>query len=383
MSAILAVLLLAACDPSSSETSPSTGPASPSPTESSLTTGPVDPAPTESSPSTEPADPSSPESSSSAGSVAPSPGVTESSEPPAQENPLRREITYNPYQVPTAFEPLFDDAMRAEYARLINAIMERKETIPVNPEMKGRKNSWLVTAVLSQINPVGTLVSVGTLPGGKELVIDYYYDEAEHARMVASIAPKIESLVGDLIPMQANELDAALAVYEHLARTTDYTQMGPLTGPYGVLIDSSGMCVGFATGMSWLLQQAGFPSFSAIEWTPTDPEVEGHAWVLMSLGGEHFHLDPTFENGENKGQLLSYFGMTDEQRLITVGGPFTSVVDGGQSVASASDDRFAPLREAVSFALDPVAHTVELHDGRGNTSRFSTETFVLIDENDA
>ncbi|MFT3889306.1 MAG: hypothetical protein QM713_14245 [Arachnia sp.] len=340
-SALLATLLLAACAPAS--TSPTT--TSPS--------APTSPSPTVTQTSTEPAE-------------------------PTQEPPIPRQITYDPYLLPEHVEGLFDDQLRAEYRRLIDAIMAGKESIPVDPAIEQRDDAWLPGAVISQLNPVGGPVMIGMSPNRKKVLFDYYFDKDEHRQMMDSIAPTVEGLVADLIPVQANDVDAVLAVYDHLARTTSYTQDGPLTGPYGVLIDRSGMCVGFATGMSWLLAQAGVKVSQPIEWTPTDPSVDGHAWSLTRIDGAYFHLDPTFENGETQGQRLTWFGLTDEQRIPSVGTPFTYVLDTGAPVPQATDTRFAPLQDAAYFALDPVAHTVELYDENGTKTVFSTETLTLV-----
>lgn len=336
MGSFLAVLLLAACNPTSSD----------------VVTSP--------------------------GAESPAPSITKTS-PPPQEAPVRREITYDPYLIPANLEPLFDDELRAEYARLVDAIMERKDSIRIDKGVEARDDGWLPGAVVSQLNPVGALAGKGTLPDGKTLVFEYHFDEAEHERMVASIAPRIEQLVADLIPEQANDLDAALAVYEHLARTTTYTQDGVLTGSYGVLIDSQGMCGGFASGMVWLLSQAGVDIASAVEWVAPSFDVEGHVWVLMSLDGEFSHLDPTFENGETMGMRLTRFGMTDEQRRETMNGPFTYIPDADLAAPPATDARFAPLQDAARFSLDPVGHVVTLRDENGAESRYSTETLSLID----
>lgn len=310
------------------------------------------------------------------------PAVTASSPSPEPtiEAPIPRAIPYDHYLIPAVAEPLFDDVLRAYYRRLVDAMLKGEKEFTVDPEVRGRDDAWIPSAVLSQLNPLGSLGSIGFTPDGKTQIIDYYFGD-DHARMVAAIAPRVEELVAQLLPLQANEVDAALAVHAHLARTTDYTQEGPLTGPYGVLVDSSGMCVGFATGGSWLLAQAGFDISDAVEWSPDAPEVEGHAWSLVLLDGEYYHLDATWENGENLGQRLTYFGLTEEQRLAPGAlGPFAYVPLLGDLVKmpTATDERFAPLQQAAYFAHDPVRHIVELYDPDGALTLFSTETLTLV-----
>lgn len=298
--------------------------------------------------------------------------------PTPSEAPVPRLISYDHYLIPKVADQVLDDLQRAYYRRLVDAVLAREESFPIPEGVREHDESWRAGALFSQLNPLGGLVMTGFAPDGKNMSMSYYFDEADHERMVQSIAPRIEQLVADLIPQQANEVDAVFAVYQHLATTTSYTQDGPLTGSYGVLIDSSGMCVGFATGMTWLLAQAGMDISYPVEWTPKDPEVAGHAWAIALLDGQHYHFDPTWDNGESGGLQLRYFGMTEAERLSGPVGPFGyTLLDDVVPAPSATDERFAPLREAVAYKRDPVRHRVLLRQADGTVSVFSTETLTI------
>lgn len=296
--------------------------------------------------------------------VAPSPEAS-------VEQPVPLRIEYDHYLIPELADGFLDEAQRAYYRRLVDAFLVREESFDLSPEVRGHEDAWRASALFGHLNPLGSLGTVSTSPDGMTQMLDYYFDEAEHASMVSSIAPRIEGLVADLIPEQANDLDAVAAVYQHLASTTSYTQDGPLTGAYGVLIDSSGMCGGFASGMSWLLAQAGFDIAYPVEWTPDDPEVEGHAWALVELDGHFYHFDPTWENDETGGLGLRFFGMTDAERISPgTPGPFAYLLlDDVLPLPEATDERFLPLRDVVGFMLDPVQHLIV---GDGAQATFST-----------
>lgn len=305
------------------------------------------------------------------------------SEPLVAEAEARtaREITYDHHLIPSAAEPFFDEELRAYYEQLVDAVIAREPSFPMPDGVYARPDSWRAVALFQGSNPLGGLVAPSNSPDGSTQFLDYYYNEAEHARMVESIAPHIERLVAELIPEQANDLDAALAVYEYLSLTTTYSQEGSLTGSYGVLIDSTGMCVGFATGMVWLLEQAGISNSHSVSWFPDDPNVEGHTWTVSTFDSANYHVDPTWENGETAGFGLRYFGMTEEERLAPgTLGPFQmDWLDDVVENPTATDERFAPLRDAVAYSLDPVVHLVEAQMPDGETIVFSTETLSVVD----
>lgn len=297
------------------------------------------------------------------------------------EEPTPLQITYNHHLIPSLAAPLFDEELRTYYDLLVDAVLTGETSFPLPEGIKGREDSWRASAVFGNINPLGGLVFLSSSVDGSTQIVDYVFDAAEHARRVAEMGPRAEELIAEILTADANAVDAVLAVYQNLAQNTVYTQEGALTGPYGVIFEGEGMCVGFGAGSTWLLEQAGFPVSHPATWDSGTWEIEGHTWFTATLNGESYHFDPTFENGVTGGYGLVYFGMTDSERDAEGGYlPFAlDWVDDVIASPTATDTGFAPLRETVFYHLDQSEHLVWAEMPDGGTLAFSTETLEVLD----
>ncbi len=82
---------------------------------------------------------------------------------------------------------------------------------------------------------------------------------------------------------------------------------------YGALVDGRAVCEGYARAMQWLLEQCGSESGLV---TGTDLKGESHMWNLVTVNGEPYHLDVTW-NDSNDLPRHNYFNMTTEEAQTT------------------------------------------------------------------
>jgi hypothetical protein len=108
---------------------------------------------------------------------------------------------------------------------------------------------------------------------------------------------------------------------------------------------------------------------------------EAHVWTMVQVDGAWFHFDPTFEQSENEGAGLLYFGMDDSRRIDTgVLLPIGSGVDSWfiHNAPECSDDRLAVFAGATHWELDSTAHLLRLYYVEGEAPVvFDTEKLVV------
>lgn len=78
---------------------------------------------------------------------------------------------------------------------------------------------------------------------------------------------------------------------------------------YGALVEGEAVCEGYAKSIQLLLTRAGV-SCSMIR-----GEADGipHMWNVVQLGGEWYHLDPTWDDNDSEGRVhYEYFNLTTE-----------------------------------------------------------------------
>ena len=78
---------------------------------------------------------------------------------------------------------------------------------------------------------------------------------------------------------------------------------------YGAIVDGEAVCEGYAKSMQILLSRAGIPCLMI----RGDAEGVAHMWNTVELGGEWYHVDPTWDDNDAEGHIsYEYFNLTTE-----------------------------------------------------------------------
>lgn len=244
---------------------------------------------------------------------------------PLPENPLKGSKERNPDSVEKyAYNQLNDDE-KAAYNTFIDAIKEYKTEIndigiPLSDEQMKK-----VTNFAYRDHPEIFWIQQGGAT--------YYFDENTH------IVSKIElkyCMTKEEADKRQNEIDAsvelimseikssmsdyevALKLYESVIKLVDYDTVGlekqkdklsaeipdDLRSIYGVFVNKKAVCAGYSKAMQYLLNLCG------IECTYVTSDT--HAWNLIKLEGDYYHLDVTWgdtsntEQGKNQEEVVMY-----------------------------------------------------------------------------
>ncbi|MEG0145469.1 MAG: hypothetical protein RR739_05335, partial [Clostridia bacterium] len=77
-----------------------------------------------------------------------------------------------------------------------------------------------------------------------------------------------------------SQTEQALLLHQYFASTTEYDAEAPDVGPWGVMVDSRGICTGYAYAMAYVLDQLGIENHL----THTDDGV--HIFNTARLDGQ-------------------------------------------------------------------------------------------------
>lgn len=126
---------------------------------------------------------------------------------------------------------------------------------------------------------------------------------------------KLFAIAEELDLANRNDIDAILAVHDYLILNTAYDTVTATTGSGGVshyaeglLLNGLAVCSGYASTFQLLMSFAGINC----EYVFTD----SHAWNLVEIGGEWYHIDVTWDDPapDQPGTVLyTYFMMTDKE----------------------------------------------------------------------
>lgn len=107
----------------------------------------------------------------------------------------------------------------------------------------------------------------------------------------------------------ASDYEKALWFHDWLIFNADYDESMLIHEPGGVLCRASGVCESYALAYQMLLDAAGIPVLYMTGYAGG----ESHAWNLVKLDNEWYHIDCTWDDpkgGGNEG--YGYFGLSDD-----------------------------------------------------------------------
>ncbi len=106
-----------------------------------------------------------------------------------------------------------------------------------------------------------------------------------------------------------SDYDKALWLHDWLTHNADYDESLTVHEAKGVLIDGSGVCESYALAYLMLMDEINIPVLYTTGYAGGDL----HAWNLIQLDGEWYHVDVTWDDpmgGGNEG--YGYFGLSDD-----------------------------------------------------------------------
>jgi len=116
----------------------------------------------------------------------------------------------------------------------------------------------------------------------------------------------VERVVEACITSDMTEFQKALALHDWLINNADYSSYRTFFGPEGVLVYGEGVCQSYASAYGMLLDKVGISHYPVLS-TEMD-----HAWNLIQLDGEWYHVDVTWDDPVGGEEQHLYFGLTDE-----------------------------------------------------------------------
>lgn len=138
------------------------------------------------------------------------------------------------------------------------------------------------------------------LPPNLTYVINCVFDECG-VRTKA-----VERVVAECITEDMSEFEKALALHDWLINNADYSSYRTFFGPEGVLVYGEGVCQSYASAYGLLLDKVGITHQAVVS-----AEMD-HAWNLVQLDGEWYHIDVTWDDPVGGTECHTYFGLSDE-----------------------------------------------------------------------
>lgn len=166
----------------------------------------------------------------------------------------------------------------------------------------------------------------------EELYIEYYEEKSllddKLYEKYENMVQKAEEILEKVIQPDMTDLEKELALHDYLVLNATYDYENYILDtvpeeshqPYGVLVNKIAVCDGFARTMQILLNMVGIESEFAHGNSNSEKGWFGHAWNIVKIDGEYYHLDVTYNNIDKDSKKIeydsishTYFNISDKQ----------------------------------------------------------------------
>lgn len=206
---------------------------------------------------------------------------------------------------------------KIEYTKIYNAYMSKTDfTVNVQSDQLDR----MINCVLYD-NPeifwVDSSYSFSKSPSGIFVEPVYRFSDEEIETMKIETGAQVNRIVA-LAGSDASDFGKEKFFHDYICKNTVYdlsTYENFGDSAYSALVDGRAICEGYARALKMLLDAGGIYSYLVIGNTEnSEGKTEGHMWNVVSVDGELYHVDVTWDDSDGElGELMYlYFNLTDE-----------------------------------------------------------------------
>jgi hypothetical protein len=157
------------------------------------------------------------------------------------------------------------------------------------------------------------------------IIFNYKKTKEEMIMMKNASEKKALEIINLIITSGMSELQKERAIHDYIVNKARYDNANFLRGTvpvesytdYGVLINGTAVCDGYAKAMYRLLNMAGVKTLYVTGTAGTGGSFIGHAWNIVQINDKYYHVDATWDDPvttSGKDVLIyDYFNISDEQ----------------------------------------------------------------------
>ena len=244
------------------------------------------------------------------------------------------------------------------YKMMIDAILCRQESMYLVRDYDKLLYIWY----LLEGSPYEFLVKKVHINNAHDTMsFEYAFDAEEHASIIEYVDREYMDIFSKCVSPEMSDLEKVLAIYRYFdyriqydyewadaLAASDEPYLFPDITIYEALTTSYGVCHTYSYLCEFAFLQLGIDSVE-LYGTATDDSF-AHMWLLVKIGDEYYHLDPTWDD-QGKTASLQYFGMTDDESYAR--GVYCSDMDIREDLSEidCTDSRFCEFRNITSYTI--------------------------------
>lgn len=150
---------------------------------------------------------------------------------------------------------------------------------------------------------------------------EYSMTSFEYVKDMTELEQVKNEVLGELEDF-SDEFEKERIIHDYVTEKCEYIEKtgGTYSSLYGCLVKGQSSCEGYAKSMKYLLDECGIENYITVGTTQTESgEVQGHAWNIVKIDGNYYHLDSTWDDSaeDSAPNRYAYFNITDEEIMVT------------------------------------------------------------------
>lgn len=126
-------------------------------------------------------------------------------------------------------------------------------------------------------------------------VIIYKYGSTEISRMETAVEEEVNKILEGVTP-DMSQYDIVKYFHDYICENVVYDdQAENCKNIYGVFVEKRALCQGMAKAFSYLCGKVGIETLTVTG----DADGIAHMWNMVKIGGEWYHIDPTYDDAES------------------------------------------------------------------------------------
>lgn len=221
---------------------------------------------------------------------------------------------------PYSYKVLDNEKYTYIYDALVTAINQRRTDVKFSDVMRITAEDYL--AVYQQIyndelnmffiDPKIQYAVQSSTRTVASAVIIYKHSSNEIARMEAEIDEEVNRVLSGITP-NMSQYDIVKYFHDYICTNVVYDDAADnCNNIYGAFVGKRALCQGMAKAFSYLCGKVGIETLTVTG----DADGIAHMWNMVKIGGEWYHIDPTYDNAESEtyGHYVryDYFCLDDE-----------------------------------------------------------------------
>ncbi len=284
-----------------------------------------------------------------------SPAAAEETASEAQEVLPASDYSFNPHVISREYLTLYGEKTETEFYAFCDAVLAGGESFACDSEEQFHR--------LLGISRICLPIAPALIDSDKSYVQNgtaypaYKYDHDEILRRAEEFKRTVTEIIQSACPYQEDDFIIAMRLLTAVANKDSFDEEGyslenALTWmPYRAIAENHGICQEIAGEYIYYLLQKGI---NAVNCSGLSSDQSfAHEWVIVELGGEHYHVDPTFTI--EYPDSLAFFCLNDEMREQYGDMPREgySIADSDRIHYEMNSEKYRELWNAETYRIDP------------------------------